>query len=280
MSFLQPKLKQEVTKNTIEISKILGLTIGILIASNNFLADSGSQQAFNVSPIPTLNNISIQKGILKTPEKPKLKYSVDGKVMHPIQDIKTENNGEYPEDTGIDIKKPIGTPVVAASSGTIVYSERGHTNWGTVDNIDIDTPNSVLIELDNPIEYKGKLYKYQWYTHLSTLNKEVSDSSLRVHINQGDSIGKVGLGNKVPHLHFGMLTDPEQDDGQFMESHQAAEYLGINKHSILADKSSKQTDIDPHTLLKEYMNKFQQLSRTLLTDKTNSTTPKQPQQPH
>ena len=139
-------------------------------------------------------------------------------------------------DTGIDIKVPVGTSIIAAGSGTIIYSERGYTNWGTIDNPGLDTPFSVLIKLDKPIEYKGKTYSYHWYTHLSTLTQEVSDQSLKIKIKQGDSIGKVGLGNKVPHLHFGILTHSDQEDGQFMESYEAAKYLGIDATKKERDK--------------------------------------------
>lgn len=115
--------------------------------------------------------------------------------------------GGYRGDSGLDILAPPGTPVVAAGSGTIVYSERGHTPWVN----GRDTPNSILIELDQPFVHKGVSYPYIWYTHMRDLFYNVPSGGTGQRIEQGTPLGTVGYGNQVPHLHFGVVQDLPQN---------------------------------------------------------------------
>jgi len=143
-------------------------------------------------------------------------------MILPIKNLKRENFQAYAGDSGVDIAVPLSTPVYAAAAGRIVYSEQGHTPWTTPP----DTPGSVLIQLDTPIVVNGENYYYHWYTHLSYRVFTVADgSSAVVRIKEGQEIGSTGLGNKVPHLHFGMLIRRAQQDGDFMPAMELQQYM-------------------------------------------------------
>ncbi|MDP6626653.1 MAG: M23 family metallopeptidase, partial [Methanopyri archaeon] len=114
---------------------------------------------------------------------------------------------------GIDIHVPAGTPTYAIADGILVYSERGHTKWTSPP----DTPNSILLKFDKPIKNKGKTYYFAWYTHMKSLALHVPDGSGGRHVTKGTNLGTVGLGNKVPHLHFGILIARPQGPGQYMD---------------------------------------------------------------
>ncbi len=72
--------------------------------------------------------------------------------------IATGTEAGYISDSGLDISAPVATPVLAAAGGKVIYAEAGHTKWQRRDPAkgeQIDTPYSVLIELDTPITYKA-----------------------------------------------------------------------------------------------------------------------------
>lgn len=103
----------------------------------------------------------------------------------------------------------------------MIYSEKGHTPW----KIPPDTPYSILIKLDTPISCGGATRYYMWYTHMSFLEYYVKLTSEyatqfgktpvpQFHIAVGAYLGKTGLGNKSPHLHFGVVTNQDQLRGQ------------------------------------------------------------------
>jgi murein DD-endopeptidase MepM/ murein hydrolase activator NlpD len=140
--------------------------------------------------------------------------SANGSFVRPIV---SGREAGYVGDSGLDIAVPKGTPCVAAISGTIVYSEWGHTKWRP----DIicpdgkyhpdDTPYSVLIKLDNPITFEGRTAYYIWYTHLSSIKYNVSQGDgQNIRVNAGEHIGDSGLGRSNPHLHFGMIINQAQ----------------------------------------------------------------------
>lgn len=115
----------------------------------------------------------------------------------------------YIGDTGLDIAAPKGTVCYAAASGTIIYSEYGHTAWQNPP----DTPYSILIKLDAPITLDGRTANYIWYTHLSELKYNISEGSRdNIHVNAGDIIGKSGIGNNNAHLHFGVIINRAQNN--------------------------------------------------------------------
>jgi murein DD-endopeptidase MepM/ murein hydrolase activator NlpD len=112
-------------------------------------------------------------------------------------------------DTGLDIAGD-HLPVYAIAAGTLDYAERGHTLWMTAP----DTPLSVRIALDDPIDWKGHRVTHVYYTHMSRLEVEQADGApVRHHVEAGQLIGTSGVGNHVAHLHLGVLMDGlvEQD---------------------------------------------------------------------
>jgi murein DD-endopeptidase MepM/ murein hydrolase activator NlpD len=118
--------------------------------------------------------------------------------------------GGWLGDTGVDISARF-KPVYAMAAGTLDYSENGHTLW----RYGHDTPNSVRLALDVPIEWKGHRVTHVYYTHLSALEnvKHEGDVSTLIHVEAGEQLGVSGVANGVPHLHMGLLLDGrvEQD---------------------------------------------------------------------
>jgi len=148
-----------------------------------------------------------------------------GRLIVPVVGATAKDNGSYGSDSGVDVLAPVGTPVVAAAAGTIIYSEHGHTPWVATPERPHDTPNSILIALDTPFEYKRKLYPLIWYTHLSRLRLSVPDGrGTKPHVAQGEILGWTGVGNNVPHLHFGVVADRAQTE--FIPPFQLAAYFG------------------------------------------------------
>jgi len=96
-----------------------------------------------------------------------------GKRVHPM--TKEENYHR-----GIDLKAPMGTPVLASAAGTVLKSEYSGP-YGYL----------ILIKHDDETE--------TMYCHLSTLLVEAGDE-----VDSGVTIGKVGSSGKSigPHLHF------------------------------------------------------------------------------
>lgn len=124
----------------------------------------------------------------------------------------------YRGDTGLDIAAD-RKPVFAVARGTLDYSERGHTLWTSGK----DTPNSVRLALETPIEWKGHKITHVYYTHMSALTHRMREGEEpRVAVNAGDALGVSGVGNGMPHLHIGFLLDGkvEQDswDGILTEA--------------------------------------------------------------
>lgn len=144
---------------------------------------------------------------------------------------RAKSNGAYSADSGADVLCPVNTPIVAAFDGTIVYSEWGHTVWGTTQRVGIDTPYSILIELDRPLEDRGKTYFYTWYTHLKSLVYNVPDDGNNgPRVKAGATLGYSGIGNGVPHLHFGILADRRQrGPSDWMAPARVAELLWDSK---------------------------------------------------
>ena len=135
----------------------------------------------------------------------------------------------YPEDTGLDILSD-HKPAYAVAAGTLVYSEHGHTSW-TSGN---DTPNSVLMKLDQPIKLKtGHSVTHIYYTHLSQLAySQTPISKEQRKILGGEPLGITGLGNNVAHLHIGFLLDnvtAQVDDGTFLTYTDIRSMLGPYK---------------------------------------------------
>ena len=97
--------------------------------------------------------------------------------------------------TGIDIPAEEGTPILAAGSGTVVWSDWGFFS-GTSDNKDDPYGQAVVIEHD--FGYKGEAL-YTVYAHMSRI-----DVTRGQWVNTGDQLGLVGKTGQTtgPHLHF------------------------------------------------------------------------------
>ena len=93
---------------------------------------------------------------------------------------------------GVDLSAPIGTPIYAASAGSVVGAapNGGYGNW---------------IRIDHP----GKLSTV--YGHLSEFAPGIKEG---VQVGQGDLIGFVGNTGRstVPHLHFEILSSGKPVD--------------------------------------------------------------------
>lgn len=143
-------------------------------------------------------------------------------IQNPIPtSTRAKNNGGYDADSGLDILVPTGTPCLAVADGRIIYSERGHTPWVNPP----DTPHSVLLQLDEPFEYRGHKVNFAWYTHLSRLAYSVPDGTEPLVVKAGQVLGWSGVGNKVPHLHLGLISNRAQEEGQTMPFPLVAELI-------------------------------------------------------
>ncbi len=120
----------------------------------------------------------------------------------------------YGGDTGLDIGGH-ELPVHAIASGTLDYSERGHTLWTGPR----DTPYSVRLALDLPLPWGKKQVTHVYFTHLSRLLFDQAEGApVRRRVEAGERLGTSGIANGVPHLHIGLLCNGrvEQDSWEFI----------------------------------------------------------------
>jgi murein DD-endopeptidase MepM/ murein hydrolase activator NlpD len=130
----------------------------------------------------------------------------------------------YQADTGLDIA---GSPraVYALASGTLDYSEPGHTLWTGAS----DTANCVRFELDAPIPWKTWQITHVYYAHLSRLaHLQPEGAAPRRHVEAGELLGTSGIANHSPHLHIGFLLDGEVEQywGTFLLADEIRKVLG------------------------------------------------------
>ena len=97
--------------------------------------------------------------------------------------------------TGIDLDNPIGTPVIAAGPGTVVWAGVGLFS-GSIYNSGDPYGQAVVIRHD--FGYEGQQL-YTVYAHMSEI-----DVVLGEWLNTGDQVGKVGITGLTtgPHVHF------------------------------------------------------------------------------
>ena len=157
------KLKEELVKEEEELEeklqKIAAQKAATSSDSNN-LANSNSSSTVisNGSwPVPGYSRVS----------------SPFGYRIHPVLGIKKLH-------TGIDIPAPTGTPTVAVSSGTVIYS-----------GVQGSYGNTVMIQHDNGL--------VSLYAHNSSLVVKVGDQ-----VKKGQVVAKIGSTGRStgPHLHF------------------------------------------------------------------------------
>jgi murein DD-endopeptidase MepM/ murein hydrolase activator NlpD len=97
--------------------------------------------------------------------------------------------------TGIDIPGDIGTPILAAGEGKVIYAGQGIYRGG--DNV-YDDPYGKAIVIQHSFSYKGEAL-YTLYAHLDEIL--VSEEQ---EVKAGEIIGYMGNTGKTtgPHLHF------------------------------------------------------------------------------
>ena len=97
--------------------------------------------------------------------------------------------------TGIDIPGDIGTPILAAGDGKIIYAGFGVYRGG---NEIIDDPYGKAVVIEHSFGYQGESL-FTLYAHLEEILVEKGQD-----VTTGDQIGLMGKTGKTtgPHLHF------------------------------------------------------------------------------
>lgn len=120
------------------------------------------------------------------------------------------------EHNGIDIMANVGTPVYSPVSGTLDYSEWGHT----VNKGSDETAYTVSINLDTPISFGGVNIQKVFLTHLCGIRYRCS--SCNQTIQKGELIGYTGnaAGDAAsvgwaPHLHMTLYDGSNYDNGVY-----------------------------------------------------------------
>jgi hypothetical protein len=130
----------------------------------------------------------------------------------------------YAVDTGLDI---VGTPrdVFVIASGTVDYAEAGHTAWTSPS----DSPYSIRIKLDAPLEHPRGRVTHLYYSHLSRIAFQKKEGEVRIiRVEAGERIACSGQANHVNHLHLGMLLDGQTSQrwGTYLLEDEVREVLG------------------------------------------------------
>jgi len=97
--------------------------------------------------------------------------------------------------TGIDIPGDIGTPILAAGSGTVIYAGQGVYRQG---NDILDDPYGKAVVIEHDFSFQGQPL-FTLYAHLDEI--QVRKGQM---LDAGDQIGLMGNTGKTtgPHLHF------------------------------------------------------------------------------
>lgn len=133
------------------------------------------------------------------------------RILNPAPGTNWKNNGGYDGDSGLDILEAPGNLVVSPVNGILEYAEMGHTPWweDTSPKPGFQPPWSIRIKMNIPLVINSITYLWVWFTHLSEVDVEIRNKR-GLPIKKGQPIGRTGIGNKVPHLHFGILADRSQ----------------------------------------------------------------------
>jgi murein DD-endopeptidase MepM/ murein hydrolase activator NlpD len=97
--------------------------------------------------------------------------------------------------TGIDIPGDIGTPILAAGDGKVIYAGLGVYRGG---DYVLDDPYGKAIVIEHSFSYKGESL-FTLYAHLDEIQVEEGQQ-----VKGGDQIGLMGKTGRTtgPHLHF------------------------------------------------------------------------------
>lgn len=168
--------------------------VGDTVTANSPLGNVGSGSSGKPRPLGDF---------LKNPIRDTSKIVLD-------QDYATQDgqDNKHRDHRGIDIMVPEGTPVFSPVSGSIVYSEAGHTR-NTEDSMRTvpghQPQYSVLIKLDKPIDYNGRTYSMVYMTHLGGLSGLKPGDRVSTETQLGISGTAV-----APHIHLGLIGDRQQ----------------------------------------------------------------------
>ncbi len=118
----------------------------------------------------------------------------------PVEDYRY--GGTFFEDivhTGMDIKIPVGTPVIAAGPGKVVWSGYGFFSG----RYDPDDPYGIAVMIRHDFGYKGQRL-YTVYAHLDQVAVDQDQ-----YVETGDILGLSGQTGEAsgPHLHFEVRLD-------------------------------------------------------------------------
>ena len=118
----------------------------------------------------------------------------------PVEDYRY--GGSFFEDivhTGMDIKIPVGTPVIAAGPGKVTWSGYGLFSG----RYDPDDPYGNAVMIRHDFGYKGQRL-YTVYAHLDSVAVEQDQ-----YVETGDLLGMSGKTGEAsgPHLHFEVRLD-------------------------------------------------------------------------
>ena len=137
----------------------------------------------------------------------------------------TPENGTYNfvySHNGIDIMATMGTPVYSPVSGTLMYSEWGHTKNKGGD----ETAYTVSVKLDKPFTANGKTIGVVFLTHMCGIRYRCTTSTCNNQkIKMGELVGftgnAVGTSESIgwaPHLHMTLYPTGDYDAGLITES--------------------------------------------------------------
>ena len=165
------------------ISEDAGLTIGDeLIIPDGTIApvvDTVSKKPSNTNKNPSKNYGSKKEKYYKTHH---LRKVPAGYFINPVPGASRQSQG-FHDRNAIDLAAPTGTPIYAATSGTVIKASAG--GWGG------GYGSYVLVQ-----DAGGT---HEMYAHMSKVIAHTGD-----HVSKGEIIGRVGsTGHSTgPHLHF------------------------------------------------------------------------------
>lgn len=193
--FQTPILKKRIqmmTKNTshyrLKLTYLLILPVCALVAVAFTKPTTNStilNDVIKMTSYPTMPSQPISSLTPSSSTNPTFAFPIEGSSRQQITaffdaKIKDPKTKKLKVHTGIDIKAPIGTPIIATADGTVFLS-RSVGAWG----------NLLKIKHENGYE--------TWYSHLKDFESHYGQS-----VKKGDVIGYVGMtGNSTgPHLHY------------------------------------------------------------------------------
>ena len=126
------------------------------------------------------NGRSVRKFLMRSPVPNALMTSGFGLRFHPIL-------GYSRPHTGVDWAAPIGTPILAAGSGTVLKAERS-SSYGN--HVEIQHANGYITT----------------YSHMTGFARGIADG---VHVRQGQVVGYLGQTGLAtgPHLHYEVIVN-------------------------------------------------------------------------